>query len=155
MLDMIPVRLSMTDIAWQTEHSVETSASLDFAWTFMSNVANWDDPPAQPVLDGPFASGSRGTTQMPGQPLRHWQLRTVVPMKSYKIEFPLEGAVMNFEWRFAAMDNGRTLLTQCVALEGENAAAYLPAVQQTFGMSLKPGMEKISAAMDSAYISHL
>jgi len=144
----------MTNITWQIEHSVETSASPDFAWTFMSNVANWDDPPAQFVLDGPFANGSRGATQMPGQPPRHWVLRDVVPMKCYTIEFPLEGAVMYFNWRFAALDSGRTLLTQRVILEGENPAPYLPVVQETFAASLKPGMERIAASIDAAYISH-
>ena len=143
----------MSDTPWQTEHSVETSASPEFAWAYMSNVANWDDPPAQFTLDGPFANGSRGTTKMPGEPLRHWLLRDVVPMKSYTIEFPLDGAMLYFEWRFAAPGDGRTRLTQRVVLEGANAAAYLPGVRETFGVSLKPGMEKIAASIEAAYIS--
>ncbi|MBV8630223.1 MAG: hypothetical protein JOZ83_04815 [Silvibacterium sp.] len=84
----------MREPSWQTECSVETSAPLEFAWNFMSNVANWNDPPAQFFLNGPFANGSPGTTEMPGQPLQHWWLREVLSMESYTIEFPLDRAVM-------------------------------------------------------------
>ena len=142
----------MPDAAWQAEYSVETSASCEFAWAYMSNVANWDDPPAEFALDGPFADGSRGTTQLPGEPPRQWLLRDVVPMECYTIEFALDGAVMYFGWRVAALGDGRTRLTQRVVLEGENAAAYLPVVRETFGVSLKPGMEKIAASIEAAYI---
>ena len=129
------------------EHSVQTTASPDFAWAWMSNIANWDDPPARFVLEGPFADGSHGTTQMPGQPPRHWTLRDVVPGKSYTIEVPLEGAVMYFRWFFAGLPGGGARLTQRIVLEGENAASYLSAVQQAFGASLQPGMERIAASM--------
>src|SRR6266849_5029738 len=100
----------MSDIAFEIEHSVETSASPAFAWTYMSNVANWDDPPAKFKLDGPFAVGSRGTTQMPGQEPQHWQLREVEPMKYYTVEFPLERASVLFGWRFKPLPDGRTRL---------------------------------------------
>jgi hypothetical protein len=42
----------MNDIAWSIEHSVETTAHLAFAWLFMTNVKNWDDPPAEFRLIG-------------------------------------------------------------------------------------------------------
>src|SRR5271170_7542531 len=102
----------MNSVAWETEHSVETVANVAFAWAYMSNVSNWDDPPAQFALDGPFVSGGQGTTQMPGQPARHWQLREVTPMESYTIEFSLDGATMSFEWRFSELPHGRTRLAQ-------------------------------------------
>jgi hypothetical protein len=59
----------MNEIAWQA-HSVETDASPSFAWSYLTDVRNWDDPPAQFVLDGPFADGTQGTTLMPGQEQR-------------------------------------------------------------------------------------
>jgi len=135
----------MTNIVWQTEHSVETTASVDFAWAYMSNVANWDDPPAQFTLEGPVADGSRGTTEMPGQPKQQWFLRDVIPATSYTIEFPLDRAV--------TLPDARVRLTQRIVLDGENAAAYLPVVQQTFASSLRPGMERIAASIDAAHNS--
>ncbi len=144
----------MTEIAWQAEHSVETDASPDFAWGYMSNVANWNDPPAQFVLEGPFAEGSRGTTWMPDQPPQHWHLRDVMTLRFYTIEFPLDRAVMYFRWSFAAIPGGRTRLTQSIVLYCENPRAYVPIVEQTFALSLRPGMERIAASIDAARTSH-
>jgi hypothetical protein len=88
---------------------------------------------------------------MPGQPPQHWLLRDVVPLKSYTIEFPLDRATMYFKWSFAALADGCSRLSQHVALMGENAATYVPIVQETFALSLQPGMEKIAASMGAAY----
>jgi len=52
----------MSDNFWELTHSVETDASLAFAWNYWANVANRDDPPAKFELDGPFAAGSHGTS---------------------------------------------------------------------------------------------
>jgi len=136
---------------WETEHSVETNAGPAFAWAYMSDVRNWDDPPAQFTLDGPFASGAHGTTQMPVQPARHWQLREVTPTESYTIEFQLDGASIFFEWRFAGLPDDRTRLTQHISLKGESASAFVADVQQAFASSLAPGMNKIAMAIDRAY----
>ena len=119
----------------------------------MSNVANWDDPPARFVLEGSFTDGSYGTTQMPGQSPQPWKLRDVVPRQSYTVEFPLDGAVIYFKWYFAAISDERTGLTQRIILEGANAATYLSVVQQSFALSLKAGMERIAASIGAAYKS--
>jgi len=55
----------MSGVGWQIEYSANTEASVNCAWAYMSSVANWDDPPAQFRLDGPFVNGSRGTTEIP------------------------------------------------------------------------------------------
>jgi len=36
----------MDDIELIAEHSVEVAVSLDFAWRFRTDIATWDDPPA-------------------------------------------------------------------------------------------------------------
>ena len=141
----------MSDVTWETEHVVETVASLTFAWTYMSQVTNWDDPPAQFELHGPFVTGGQGTTQMPGGPVQHWDLREVRPMESYTVAFPLDRAALSFEWRFDALPDGRTRLTQHIALKGENAPAYLADVKGMFTSGLAPGMSKIATAIDKAY----
>jgi hypothetical protein len=141
----------MDDVAWQTEHSVETAASSTFAWTYMSQVTNWDDPPVQFELHGPFVTGGQGTTQMPGRPTQHWQLLDVRPMESYMVAFPLDRATLSFEWRFKPLPDGRTRLTQRITLKGENASAYLADVQRTFASTLAPGMIRVAMAIDKAY----
>jgi hypothetical protein len=121
----------VNDIVWEIEHFVDTNVTLVFAWTYMTNVANWDDPPARFELDGPFAVGSRGTTRIPGQEARQWRLREVKPMTSYVFEMPLDRAAISFEWRFDARGDGKTRLTQPV-----------------FTSNLAPGMARITAAME-------
>ena len=142
----------MTETAWEIAHSVQTGASRKCAWEFMSNVSNWNDPPAEFHLDGPFVTGSRGTTQMPGQPAQSWQLTNVSPEESYTIEFSLDGARLTFQWRFDSISPG-TRLTQHVRLGGESAVEYVSLVQQALGSNLAPGMERIAAAIDRAYSS--
>jgi hypothetical protein len=145
----------MSQASWQIESSVETAASLNFAWAYMSDIGTWDDPPAQFKLDGVFETGGRGTTEIPGQPTRHWQLREVKPPESYTIELPLEGAALSFEWRFSGLADGRTRLTQHITLEGEKAAMYLEDVERAFASNLAPGMNRVAMAIDQTYAALL
>src|SRR5215467_5001667 len=132
----------MTGVAWETMHSIDSQASLPFAWAYMTTVANWDDPPATFELDGPFAPGTRGTTRVPGQEPRRWQLAEVNPLESYRIETELDGAVMSFEWRFERLTGG-TRLTQRIMLKGDKATIYVTQVQQAFASNLAAGMSRI------------
>lgn len=140
----------MNEIAWQLEHSVETDASPSFAWSFLADVRNWDDPPAQFALDGAFAAGSKGTTLLPGQEPLRWVISDVRPGQSYTIQMQLEGATLSFEWRFDAVSDRRTRLTQRLVLSGNNAAAYAQGVEASFGANLQGGMKKIAATIAAA-----
>ena len=140
----------MNDIAWEITHSVDAGVTPAFAWTYMTNVANWDDPPASFELAGPFAAGSSGTTRVPGQEPRHWRLREVNPPASYILEMPLDRAAISFEWRFEARPDGKARLTQHIVLSGENAAVYVEQMRQVFSATLEPGMTRIAAAMERA-----
>ncbi|HEV3216398.1 MAG TPA: hypothetical protein VGZ27_11785 [Vicinamibacterales bacterium] len=140
----------MNDIACQLEHSVEADVSAAFAWQWRTDVKNWDDPPARFRLDGPFASGSSGTTVLPGQEPLRWHIREVRPGRSFIIEMLLEGAVLSFEWRFAAISGRRTRITQRIVLLGDNATAYAAQVSSQFGLTLADGMKRIADAMTSA-----
>src|SRR5262245_44154794 len=137
----------MNDIVYEVEYSVEAQVSPAFAWDWRIDVKNWDDPPAQFQLDGPFASGSWGTTLFPGQESLRWHIREVRPGMSFLIEMPLDRAVLSFEWRFAAVSDRRTRITQRIVLSGDNAAAYATQVQAAFGSTLADGMKRIADAM--------
>ena len=43
----------MSEILSQLEYSIRADICPGFAWWFRTDVANWDDPPAEFVLDGP------------------------------------------------------------------------------------------------------
>jgi len=140
----------MNDSVYQVEHSVEVPVSAAFAWDWRTDVKNWDDPPAQFQLDGPFAAGSWGTTRLPGQEPLRWQIRDVQPRRSFAIEMRLDRATLSFEWRFDAMSDRHTRLSQRIVLAGENAAAYAPQVRATFGSNLPDGMSRIAEAIAAA-----
>lgn len=140
----------METVAWEMTHSVETNASPSFAWNYWTDVANWDDPPAKFALEGPFAAGTRGTTQLPGQDPLHWIIRKATPPDAATIEIELPGATLSFEWRFDGLAGGRTMLTQRVVLAGENANAYRSQAQSTLTANLPAGMAKIATAMAKA-----
>ncbi len=145
----------MASVAWEITHSVETNASPAFAWHYWTNIANWDDPPAEFELDGPFATGSRGATRLPGQEPLYWFIRDVAPPCAATIEMSLDGAALLFEWRFVGLADGRTRLTQRIALKGEKADIYLSQVKAAFTANLPDGMNKLAAAMANADPSHV
>ena len=139
----------LSDTAWTTSHSVDSRASLESAWAFMTNVANWDDPPATFELAGPFTTGTQGKTCMPEQEPRVWRLGAVKPEQSYVMEMQLDGAALSFEWCFDRLTDG-TRLTQNIVLRGEKVAAYASLVEAAFASNLAAGMKRIAEAMDRA-----
>jgi hypothetical protein len=146
------VRGIMSDApAWGCQRSVDADVPVSFAWTYMTNVSNWSDPPAEFSLDGPFAAGSRGTTQMPGQPTRGWVIRNIDPGRAYTLETTLLDEVrLLFHWRFEDLSEGRTRMTQRIEVYGENAAAYVDQIRAGFEPNLEPGMRRIAESMARA-----
>jgi hypothetical protein len=63
---------------------------------------------------------------------------------------PLDRATLLFEWRFHAVSDRHTRLSQRIVLAGDNAATYAPQVRATFGSSLPDGMSRIAAAIAAA-----
>jgi Polyketide cyclase / dehydrase and lipid transport len=141
--------MMLAKAAWETEHAVETDASPDFAWSYWTDVANWDDPPARFEFDGPFAPGARGLTRLPGQEPIQWIIREVTPGQAATIEIPVDGAAVAFEWKFAGLADGRTRLTQRMVLRGERAAAYLEHAK-ILAANMPGGMKKMAAAIACA-----
>jgi hypothetical protein len=115
----------------------------------MTNVANWEDPPATFELEGPFTAGASGRTRIPGLEPRRWQLTEVNPLESYLLETELDGATISFDWRFDRFADG-TRLTQHIVLKGQNAGAYVSQVQEAFASSLAAGMSRSVAAIERA-----
>jgi hypothetical protein len=143
-------RETMTRITLEWEHSVDAEVSPAFAWRFRTDVANWNDPPAIFALDGAFAAGSRGTTLLPGQDPLHWRIAEARPCESFVLELELDRAALTFEWRFDALSEYSTRLTQLIVLAGENAAAYAKQIEAAFGSNLAEGMRRVAAEMEAA-----
>lgn len=139
----------MPEVAWEMTYSVETDAGSEFAWRYWSDVRNWDDPPAEFELDGPFVDGARGVTRIAGQATMHWMVRDVNPGKSATIEMQLDGAVMSFSWKVEGIAGGRTRLTQHAVLRGEKAEALLEQVK-VLDRTLPEGMKKLAGKIGEA-----
>ena len=141
---------TMSAIFVQMEHSVEAEVGLEFAWKYRTDVANWNDPPARFVFDGPFVAGSSGMTLLSGQQPLHWSIREARPQSFFVLEMQLEGAVLSFEWRFDALSKHRTKMKQRIVLAGENAQTYAKQVEAGFGPGLADGMKRIASEMSAA-----
>ena len=140
---------------WTCERSIEVDVPAAFAWQYMTDVRNWDDPPATFELDGPFADGARGITRMPDQPPLFWTICDIDPGSGYTIVGGgfLEDAELRVRWHFEPVSDRKTRLTQRMELTGANAAAYVEAISQTFGPNLEPGMRRIANSMALAWAS--
>ena len=148
--DLVERASGVAAMAWEIVHSVETKASPEFAWNYWTNVANWDDPPAEFELAGAFAAGSRGVTRLPGQKPLEWLIREVRPPNGATIEMALGGAVLSFEWRLTGLAEGGTRLTQRIMLSGEKADTFVEQVKAAFTASVGDGMARLAAAMAKA-----
>jgi hypothetical protein len=140
---------------WECQRSVDVDVPVSFAWAYMTDIRNWNDPPAEFALEGPFAEGTRGTTEMPGRPLAFWIIRDVEPGRTYTIQGDsfLERAMLLAHWRFDPLSERRARLTQRMELLGENAAAYVDEIKSAFEPNLEPGMRRIAQAMECRHIA--
>jgi hypothetical protein len=135
---------------WECQRSIDVDVPVSFAWAYMTDIRNWNDPPAEFALEGPFGDGTRGSTRMPGLPLAVWTIRDVEPGRAYTIDGGsfLERAVLLCHWRFDPLSERTARLTQRLELLGENAAAYVDEIKAAFEPNLEPGMRRIAQAME-------
>jgi hypothetical protein len=137
----------------QLSHSVEVNVTPAFAWSYRTDIATWNDPPARFTLEGRFENGARGTTLLPGQDPLYWHIRDVKPGESFVVEMQLDRATLCFEWYFEELPGSRTKLTQQIVLSGENAHAYAAQVESGFGRNLADGMKRLASEMVSGYLA--
>jgi hypothetical protein len=137
------------------EHAVDANVSMTFAWNYWSDVANWDDPPAQFSLDGPFVEGAAGTTRIPGQAPIYWRVRDVVLGRAATIVIPLEGAALQCEWRFEHIANRMCRITQAIVLAGEHASDFTDQVRARFETNLPAGMARLARLMEVSHSNRM
>jgi hypothetical protein len=133
---------------WELKHSVIAAANRRAVWEFVSNIDNFTriegDAVESMTLDGPFQTGTKGTTKMRGQEPMHWRLAEVEPPERATHEMELSGAVVRFVWTYEELSDGRTRLTQHIVLEGPGAETYVPFMEEHFVGNIPKGMEKLA-----------
>jgi uncharacterized protein YndB with AHSA1/START domain len=136
---------------WEAKHSAIAEVHRSTAWAWHSNVENWVQFEGNAVesitVDGPFQAGTHITTKMPGQEPYSSTLVLVEPPCHTLIEMKLSDAVLRFDWTFEELAENRTRFTQHVMLEGPNAKAYVPLMEQHIAPNMGEGMERIAAEM--------
>lgn len=138
----------MSEPAWEFQYSIECNATRQFAWRFWTDIANWNDPPAKFDLDGPFQTGARLTTTLPGETL-YSVIRDLQPEREATIEMQLADAILSFHWKFEKLTEDRTQITQRLVLSGANAKSFVAQVT-AMEASVPDGMKKVAAAIERA-----
>lgn len=138
----------MSEPAWEFQYSIECNATRQFAWRFWTDIANWNDPPAKFDLDGPFQTGARVTTTLPGETL-YSVIRDLQPEREATIEMQLADAILSFHWKFEKLTEDRTQITQRLVLSGANAKSFV-AQATAMEASVPDGMKKVAAAIERA-----
>ena len=138
----------MIEPGWEFQHSLECNATRQFAWRFWTDISNWDDPPAEFTLDGPFDVGARLTTTLPGQ-IWHSFIRDLKPECEATIEMQLPDATLSFNWKFEELSEHRIRITQRLVLSGANALSFA-AQASTMEASVPHGMKRVVAAIERA-----
>lgn len=137
---------------WDFKHSVECEASRDFAWSFWTDVSNWERIEGQAVewirLEGPFRAGARGETKSPGQEPRHWTIVDVQAGFSATIAMKVHGATFLNQMNFESLLDNRTRITQRLSLHGEVPPEML-SLMQTFEATAPEGLAKMAAMIAS------
>lgn len=75
--------------AWWFEYSINCGVTVEFAWSFWTNVNNWAlDADVESVeIDGPFVAGARGVTNSKSSGRIEWQIVEAQAGRAV-IEFP-------------------------------------------------------------------
>lgn len=148
--------VAMTAPLWEFEHAVECQASRSCAWSYWTDVSNWELLEGDAVewirLDGEFAAGASGETKSPGHDAMRWTIAQLDPQCSATIELPLDGALFANAMRFESLCAERTRIVQRMSLTGARAAALVESMR-AFEANAPAGLAKLAAATEREFAS--
>ncbi len=105
---------------WTVEHTDYTSASPESIWALWSDVTSWpawDDGVEHVNLEGPFATGTKGTLKPTGGPKVRFELVDVRPAEGFADVTTLPLSRMRFE-HSAIREGEQTCVTHRVTISG-------------------------------------
>lgn len=143
----------MEEVAWQFQHSVECKAAKSFAWSFWTDVSNWERIEGKAVewikLHGPFALGTVGETKMPGQEPQKWRIGQIDPGHSATIEMTVAGAQFYSEMILESISPDQTRIIQRMSLAGDKAQDLAEGMR-VFETSAPQGLARLARAIEVA-----
>ena len=111
---------------WTFEHTEHTDARPESIWALWSDVSSWpqwDEGLERVTLDGPFATGSRGTLKPAGGPGVRFELTDVRPCQGFADVLLLPLCRMRFE-HAALRDDAGTRVTHRVTIAGPTTPIF-------------------------------
>jgi hypothetical protein len=142
---LLPVLAFAQQSNTRFNHTVETTAPPETIWRIWTDVPTWkawDDGLKTAELDGPFATGTKGTLIPDKGPKARFVLTEVVPGQSYtfRTKLPL-GAL--YVKRVLSTQNGKTAFTHEVWFTGLTKGMFGRALGRNYRQILPGVMEKI------------
>jgi hypothetical protein len=120
---------------WQTQFSVETSASVEMIWQIFRDVGtwkNWNAGIESLEIDGPFASGTWFSMKPPGQDTLRSCLIEVRENECFVDETRVGELTVRVAHRIQRLGPASTRVTYSVEAEGPDAAEIGAAISSDF-----------------------
>jgi len=134
-------------MAWQMEHSAESSASAAAVWRRYVDVEHWSEWSQKGVerssLDGEFEEGTTGKSKAPGFPEGKFQLVTVEPEKQFVSEAKFPGGRLTFEHMIEPADGG-TRITHRATLDGPLTFVWSQVIGRIVKRGMPEGVERLA-----------
>lgn len=142
----------MENAAWKFEYTVLCRADRSQAWSFLTNVTNWERLEGASVnwirIYGPFAAGTYGETKMPDQIPQRWLIAEVEEGRSMMIETPVDGATLYVQTVLESPTPNETRIVRKMYLRGPKAATLAPGMK-LFEENVPQGLRKLAAAIEA------
>ncbi|WP_217170926.1 SRPBCC family protein [Streptomyces sp. AC512_CC834] len=133
---------------WETTKTAETTAAPQAVWSRYEDPTTW--PSWNPELvavdrQGPFATGTTGTVTNEGQPAMPFTLVSVDEGKGFTMETqPGGGLIAQSICSLTPLDNGGTLISHTMRLDGPPADQVGAAQGPAFAASLDKGVKELA-----------
>ncbi|MDQ1041735.1 uncharacterized protein YndB with AHSA1/START domain [Streptomyces sp. V3I8] len=133
---------------WETTQSAETTAGPEAVWSRYEDPTTW--PAWNPDLvtldrSGPFVTGATGTVTNEGRPPAPFTFTAVETGKAFTMETrPGGDLIAQSVCELTALDNGGTLITHTMRLEGPSADQVGAAQGSVLSAGLSTGVLELA-----------
>jgi hypothetical protein len=134
-------------MAWQYEHSADSSASPEAVWDRYVDVEHWSQWSKKGVdrssIDGDFEVGTKGKSKAPGFPEGKFELIVVEPQQRFVSKAKLPGGTLVFEHMVEPTDGG-SRITHRATLDGPLTFIWSPVIGRIVKRGMPDGVERLA-----------
>jgi len=134
-------------MAWQYEHSADSSASPAAVWDRYVDVEHWSEWSKKGVerssIDGDFEVGTKGKSKAPGLPEGKFELIVVEPQQRFVSKAKLPGGTLVFEHIVEPTDGGARI-THRATLDGPLTFLWSPVIGRIIKRGMPNGVERLA-----------